>query len=308
MKKSIKTLSIIVIIVIILSIFSSCGDDSTKPSTEDNSNTIDNSTTIDLSDFKEVSSIEDEDLLDAYREELSYRSSLDEYPSISDKEWAAISSEWDKDEVLERGSLAFESYSTSYNEISEYYYPIVFRNKNALILCYTDEYGNVESQKVYGSASTTTFGWVGNLHHDLSSDEGILKEDRRFAVTYLPESGKVLVWELGDLSATYTVPKNSIYCGFSFFEGYIFRNGGDVYAVIAVGSYNSSGKVSCIAHNVKYVVDADYYYSSDGWCQPLFHMEDGSLKVYLDWYKEEGVGSDHPSCLVDLEYEGSYDK
>ena len=69
--------------------------------------------------------------------------------------------------------------------------------------------------------------------------------------------------------------------------------------------YEFDNSIVCLAHNVKYVIDADYSRNSYYTSQPLFQMLDGSIKVYANF---DNFNSDDPRFLCDLEDEGGWDK
>lgn len=262
---------------------------------------------IDISIFPEVKPSSEN--LNIYRNEVSKRiSSLGEKDSFfSNEEWSVISkSTWLNGEKYRHKSY-ISKYSSLYDEITKYYLPVVFRDGNLLIMWYTTESGSVLFEKVDGVGSIRGGNYGGELHHDTSSEE-IISSTVTKTVTYTQETGKVKVYQFGKIVDEFSVLENSIYCGFSSFEGYIFRNGTDIYSLKAIDTYGGDGTVVSIAHNVKYVIDADYYFGSDPWCQPLFLMEDGSIKCYIGWNGDKDAAPDDISHLCDLQYEGSYDK
>lgn len=309
MKKNL--ISIILVFAIITTALSGCGNTTTtQPNEESNSNTTTTSPIldptedeIDISIFPEVEASSEN--INVYREEVSKRFSSNKEDEffISDEEWEAISNSFTDSKYWY--NTFFTTFSnlngTSYN----YYYPVLFRDGDMLILWYTNESGNLLFEKLQGYGNIGG-NYGGQLHHD-TSDKEILANKTDYALTYTQETGKVEVWQFGTLVKDYSVPKNSIYCGLSYFEGYIFRNGTDVYSLKAENTRTNDGSVECIAHNVQYVIDADYYYGSDPWCQPLFIMTDGSIKCYIGWEGNQDV-LDDPSHLCELQYEGSWDK
>lgn len=297
------SISIILILVIILSIFAGCGKSNSKPNADDITDTGEE---IDISIFPELDTSSEKGL-ELYRKEVEKRlSDLGEDDTfITDKEWEAISgSEWLTDCKYNHNTY-FTTFSELYEETSAYYYPVVFRDGSQLILWYTSESGSLIFEKITGMGSIGS-NYGGEVHYN-DSDEDVISSKTNYTTTYVQETGEVKVYEFGKQTDSYSVPKNSVYCGFSYFEGYIFRNGTDVYSLNAVDTHNVDGSVVCIAHNVKYVVDADYYYGSDPWCQPLFLMADGSIKAYIGWEGNQD-SPDDVSHLCDLQYEGSWDK
>lgn len=301
-----KKFSIIFLVIIVLAT-ALCGCGKSNP--EDNptpSQQEDIHTEIDISLFKEVETTSEN--IDIYRQEVWKRlDSLQEGEEfISEKEWDAITTGWPySEDILEKFSLGFTELDTLYKSCTEYYYPVVFRTGDSLVVWYTDHSGSVMLKKVHGHWSEGNY--LGQLHSD--SDEAFASRTD-YTFTYNQETGSVNMWKLNELAETYTLPANSVYCGFSEFEGYIFRSGTDVYALqtdrinTVEDGWKSYWKVICIAHNVKYVIDADYRAASDPWSQPLFLMTDGTVKVYVRWEGDYQDIRDHESHLVDLYYEG----
>ena len=310
-----KFVSIVFVFVILVTALCSCSNNNVQPKVDDESTNPTSSTVfqpdeeekIDFSIFPEVNSSYEETLR-VYREEVSKRfASGDAQSFISDKEWEAISvAEWLPSGSKIKHDACFSIISESYEEVFKYYYPVVFRDGTMLILLYSNEYGRTLIDKMHGSGYLGG-NYVGRIHNNEIDDEKVISSEINYTATYLEKTGEVKVWQFGKVIDRFSVPENSIYCGFSYFEGYIFRNGTDVYSLKAIDGHNTEGSVECIAHNVQYVIDADYNYASDPWCQPLFLMTDGSIKCYVGWEGNEDIPDD-PSHLCDLQYEGSYDK
>ena len=232
----------------------------------------------------------------------------DDKSFIKEEEWEVIStSEWLG--TINEHNHYFTFFSKKYDSTIKYYYPVVFKDGNQLILWYTSESGTLIFEKIKGDGLIEGRNYGGELHYDVSNQNSqIISTNFESTITYSQENGEVKVYEFGNIVDTFTgIPQEAIYVGFSYFEGYIFRKGTDVYSLRAVDSKNADGSVVCIAHNVKYVIDADYSYTSDSWCQPVFHMADGSIKVYLGW--EDGyTAPDDPLHLTDVKFEGGYKK
>lgn len=257
---------------------------------------------IDFSKFPEFDTSTRKDALEVYRKEVKSRlENLEENASFfTEAEWEAISTsyEWQAEEVY-KNQNSITTFDKLYESVSEYFFPVVFRDGNSLVLCYTYEDGTVLLRRLHGYWNNSNY--VGELHYDSDSyEESVISSDFTETVTYNQETGKVTVWNFQEEINSYTLPKGAVYCGLSFFEGYIFRSGTDVYALRRA----AETPVVCIAHNVQYVIDASYSFGSDPWSQPLLQMTDGSLKVYLGW----GEASDSPDCLQELRYEGGFKK
>ena len=294
-----KIISLIIIIVIIATAFCACNNNNSEPVEQTNLE-------VDITLFPELETSSEN--LDMYRQEVSMR--LDslyktEY-FLTEDEWNIITTLWPKSKnLLDRFSIGFSKLDYLYKECNEYYYPVVYREGESLILWYTDSHGSVLLKEVYGNWNGSNY--IGQLHSD-SEDQAIASEIN-YTFTYKPETGVVSMWELNEEVETFKLPQNSVYCGFSDFEGHIFRSGTDVYAlqtdrINTADGWSTYWKVICIAHNVKYVIDSDYRAASDPWSQPLFLMVDGTVKVYVRWEGDYQDIRDHESHLVDLYYEG----
>lgn len=206
-----------------------------------------------------------------------------------------------------------DDFDASYSELSEYICPILYKTEeNDVHLWYVDEYGNVRAEAITGDLSTgDSYEYLGNIHYTGESDsEEIVEKTDWYTTVYNESTGTLSFWEFGKLGCEYKVPEKAIYAGLSYWEGYIFRSGTDIYAVYGYGSYsqdeNESDNVRVIAHNVKFVIDASYKMGSDDWSQPLFLMEDGTVKGYCRWRGDEGAPSDDTSYLYEIPYEGGY--
>jgi hypothetical protein len=194
--------------------------------------------------------------------------------------------------------------NTLYYSYSSYYYPIVVTIGGRDRLVYTYEDGDV---LIDPSLSHTNY--LGSLHLTYEESEA-LGENVEFmectsacTIIYNPDMEVMQVYQLGHVVESTTA--KGVYTGKSFWVGYIFRDGSDVYAVRWDDDKEEYQSV-LIARHVQYVIDADYYLGSDPWSQPLFLMEDGTIKAYLDWNDPE-----HPDSvenLVDPYYEGGYDR
>lgn len=247
--------------------------------------------------FREVEPIDENIYI--YREDVKSRlQELDEGSNFStDSEWNVIKSLSIRNLKLAGNSIV--SFSDSYSE--EYFYPIVYKNGDSLVLWYTNENGTVIAEELTERLSSTNY--IGNLHCDEDTESTqYVYNTHSLVVTFNSDSCIAIKWVLGKAEAAAQLPKGTVYCGFSNFEGLIFRHGSDVY------SLKESGNPTVIAHNVQYVIDAEYHCGSDPWSQPLFLMEDGSLKVYISWEGDKDSPVDDESHLVEPYHEGSYSK
>lgn len=257
--------------------------------------------TVSFMNLPEVSS--DEEFTEVYRTEVLKRQAAGGN-FIKEEEAAFFEENGYNIRNYEKGYMAF--YDELYNELEEIYFPVLYKDKeNTVYFFYTGKDGDIEYWKLPEGYSKS-HEYLGNAHTDV---EHVISRRPSWTVTYEEVSGEIQLWQFGKVEATYNVPAGSVYAGLSEFEGYIFRSNTDVYSLNEVGMYWINGAqpgVEVIAHNVAYVIDADYYHSSDAWCAPLFVMTDGSLKAYINW---EGEGdADSATHLVDIAYEGGYDK
>ena len=189
--------------------------------------------------------------------------------------------------------------------VDTYYYPVMTLNNGEFTLLYTDEYGNVRSFVIGSNGGSSDHG---RLHRPSSiEDFEILSACKKREVLYI--DSQVKVFEYQEITATYDIPEGAVYCGQSQFEGYIFHKDDEVYALRGkdngrISDYHEL-KLDRIAKGVEYVILSDYALSSDPWSQPLFKMQDGSLKAYVRWYGDENVPDD-VGHLVEPVYEGGY--
>lgn len=247
------------------------------------------------SSFREIPS---ENLLEAYRNEVKYRKSQEDYFTYEEKVFLA-SKGYDFD-----GWRALKEYNNRYLELEEYYYPVVYRVGEDILIFSSD--GRLDVEGEYSVAQEyETWEYVHNPK--LAEDEELLVCDYGYSVVYNQTTGSVSGWEFGEKMAEYQVPVGSVYTGWSYWEGFIFRKDTEVYAVKDYCYVGSEGAgVYLLAENVQQVVLADYYAGSDEWSQPLFLMTDGSLKVYCSWYGDSNAPIGDPCHLQDITYEGGY--
>lgn len=181
------------------------------------------------------------------------------------------------------------SYNSIYNEIHEYYYPIVLKGTDEVIIAYVDSMGRLSTY----NSSKDTCNYYSNIH----AEDDVLVSYANYALVLKGE--RLELWQFGEKVSEVSLPANSEYVGSSRWEGYIFRHEEDVYAVQV-----EDEELICeaIAHGVDSVIVTDYRYTSDAFSQPLFLMKDGSIKVYCGW-AGEGAADDQ-SHLVEPLYEG----
>lgn len=246
--------------------------------------------------------------LEEYRKEVKKRIELVEAEEdfVTDVERAYL--EANGYNVLGYGARV-DRYSEVYGELHSYIYPVLYKSSNGTELWSTNARGELHTVAIEGKCNNGfSSDYLGYVHHELAEGEEYAKCDASYVATYEAKTGKFSVWNFEEVISQQMVPENSVYAGFSFWEGYIFRCGTDVYAVRDYGCYSQKTEVCVIAHDVETVISADFAMGSDDWSQPLFLMTDGTVKGYCSWYAEDDAPVDDPSHLKELRYEGGYDK
>lgn len=249
----------------------------------------------------------DEVAIEVYRQEVKRRNQLTakEESFVTDAERAYLEANgYD----FHSYGARIEEYSEMYGELYTDYFPVIMKSSKGVELWYTNLRGEIQVDAIEGKCMD---GWSsdyhGPLHYDTADGEEYIDCCESWVMVYNQSAGKVKVWSLEEVIDEFEVPEDAIYGGQSFWIGYLFRSGTDVYAA----KYNAETEttdVYVIAHNVKMIIDADYAMGSDDWAQPLFLMTDGTVKGYCEWMGEEGAPLDDPSYLYDIRYEGGYDK
>ena len=286
-----KKISIaILLLVLVCSTLCACGNKEAETKEEPPK-----SHSIDISEFREVEPSPEN--LNIYRKEVSKKLEKEENFLSEDEKF-----------IVENGMLYKSDFihNTTYFRLPDesngyYYYPVIYRTGDTLILWYTDYTSSVKIEPLSSNWRGNT-NYLGELHSD-DEDQEWLMSSIKGTLTYDKELGDINVWHLNQIQEIIKVPMNSTYCGYSHFEGHIFRSGTDVYAV----DENPKTKlleVACIAHDVKFVIDTDYRAASDPWSQPLFLMKDGSIQVYVSWEGDIDAPKDDESHLVTPYYEG----
>ena len=280
MKRNLKVIPIIMALVILLSVLAGCMEKAPTGGTDQDQASVADDV-IDISVFNSVEPSSEG--IAQYQKDIEASGGLNDFV-ISDIVDRIISQKAAIDDDL--------------------YYPVLYRYDEDLYLWATTKNGDIKVINL----SNRDYDYIGCLHHTLVEGETLLRNSLKEKITYTPNDGAIHVWEFNKEIKSFKVPEDSVYCGLSFWEGYIFRSGSDVYALRFKTTNYESNYVVCIAHSVKTVVTADYALSSDPWSQPLFLMEDGTLKAYVGWNKEDGMKEDDPSLLVEPQYEGGYYK
>lgn len=156
--------------------------------------------------------------------------------------------------------------------------------QDAIKLFKKDPYADVEGYVLDDSGwlSKEGEGSIGNIHTyglENSDDIACLESYRSYA--YSLDNNLLTKYAFGEMVVTRLIPEESIYCGLSEGNGFIFRKGDSVFCISL-----DLVEAKNIATGVKMVLDAEYEYNSDAWSQPLLLMEDGSVKAYVQWEEE----------------------
>ena len=239
-----------------------------------------------------------------YREVVESR--IGETPYFSEEELAVL------EEYRYEAHVNWVSkYNSGYLSIDKLYFPIICKWGDLDWMMYTTELGGVYHRGLNGSIGG---GYsLGNLNlpdeSKMVEDYTCLSKTHSYSLIYSPSKAMVWVYKWGRIFRTFFVPEGSEYAGQSFWYGFIFREGTDVYCL---NLFRETGQAAdegdsaqCIAHGVKFVILADYKLSSDSWSQPLFLMEDGRLMAYT-WSDDKEAPADDESHLKEVKHEGGY--
>ena len=315
-----KIISLIIILSITLTVLCGCGNINNNNNNDNNNysessgstdsssaegNSSDNSSEanelIDIYKFKEVKASPYTDNINIYRQEvLSRIQSLNPNDSfITNEEWKVISESKTINETKVKHFTSFVTMNSLYEQTHKYYYPVIFRDGELLVLWYTNESGQLFFKELYGDGVIKEKNG-GNVHY-VAADM-IISNKHDQAINYSQKTGKIEILQFGKVINSFDqIPQNSVYCGYSKLEGYIFRNISDVYRLKFT---NDVPSLTCIAHDVKYVISADYCYDSEYWSQPIFQMLDGRISVYVNLGNE----NNDRNILRTPQYEGGYSK
>lgn len=243
-----------------------------------------------------------EEMLEAYRNEVKYRCSQEKYFTENEKLYIESLG-------YGTGNGVIREWNALYSELYEYYYPVVYKVEDEVLIVYSVGCLAFESQNYSTQSKAYMFAYV-HTPEPTEEDE-ILANKVGYGAIYNQNTGSVSFWEFGEKTVECSVPKGAVYVGYSDWEGFLFRDGTIVYAVpeyCLPGSDNQTATAKVIANNVKEVLLANYAAGSDDWSQPLFLMTDGTIKVYCSWYGDSKAPADDPCHLEDIRYEGGYDR
>lgn len=214
--------------------------------------------------FLELSSEGNE--LGSYREEVSKR--LQQENFFTDKEVEKLQ---DSGYTVSRETASVQEYLENINSHLNLFYPVLYQEDESYYLIYATGTGKVFKKDI--SQKELMGEEIGNLH----TSDFILRATEGYSVAYNDAEGTVRKYSLGEIQEECNVPEKSIYAGFSYREGYVFRDKDKVYTVNP-----EVEEVNLIAEDVQCVIIADYYENDVYWAQPLLKMEDGSIKVYTN--------------------------
>ena len=237
-----------------------------------------------------------EEILDYYRFEVSRRvRSTEDFVKEDEARWY----EDNGYEVHNPEEGVLYQYYPLYQDGDYYYYPLVVSVGNINHFVHTTDHGSVLISPSIGGGNV-----IGQLHLTYEEEQALgnptIIDKVTFETRIYSEKG-FQTYQFGKLVETLDV--SGEYCGHSILKGYLFRDGTDVYAVRRNDELELFYSLP-IAHHVKYVIEPNYKLNSDAWSQPLFLMEDGSIKAYLEWNNKDVP--DSPDNLVDPYYEGGY--
>jgi len=293
MKKTIIIAIAILTLAATICIFAACGNINTDIATTPNTSTDTN-----VAYIPEPFHMEEADLFELYLKLYSEKSEDENF--ISDEEELVYNEFGFNIRNYEDGYVVL--YSEAYNESTNFYYPVVITDPKVdeVVIAYITENGSLATF----NATQNRTEYYRNIH----VPEGIEYIDYKTNFTVVHSNEFVELWEFGKKTAEAKIPTESVYAGKSEWEGYIFRNGGDVYSVQVKQDESANPKITCdpIAHGVKEVIVSDYKLNSDAWSQPLFLMEDGSIKAYCDWHGDKDAPRDDACHLAPPQYEGGY--
>lgn len=284
--------------IIAIAATTGCSNGTTEVSNEQTTTPIPTAATSEtqatVAEYFDIEEIEEDELKKKYLELYAEKSKDEKF--ISDFE-SSVYEEYEFDITdSEYGWITF--YDTLYHEEYNYYKPIVLTGTDDIIVAGVDNDGELCSYNL--TKDDRENYWI-NIHGNFSDEEEIIDSTESYAITY--SQSKVSLWDFGEKVSEVELP-NVEYTGYSYWEGYIFRHEGDVYSVKIDDNGNLTSEP--IAHDVESVIVTDYKLTSDAWSQPLFLMQDGTIKAYCVWRGDQEAPRDDESHLVAPEYEGGY--
>jgi len=262
-----KVLALVLALIIAIA-FTACGTDST--STADTTSTADPTP----NGFKVV-----------------------EYPTIN----PIFSEEFSKMSEEDKKAYSASLFSAYFNALEAYYpqehleieddysykykmyYPVEYRTDTRTgyssdFIIGVDENGYLKASWL----SNVDFSSAIVVEESLEEYQEIVLRSTNCWIVYNTLSGELLKYHLinGEDQIGF-VPKGSKYVGASNRYDLYFQSEDKVYQM------DTNGSITLLAENVDYVIDCDYDLTVDAPSEPLFMMEDGSVKSYL-YYKDGG--------------------
>lgn len=174
----------------------------------------------------------------------------------------------------------------NYSYEYDLYYPVEFHEE--VRTGYSGDFVIGVDEQGYLKVSWLSYVDFGSamVHEESLKDyEKIIFSSPNCWVVYNPLLGEITKYDLtdGEESLGY-VPKESVFVGTStVWNRLIFQNGSDIWFV----ELNRRDTPYMVCSDVDYVIDVDYDLTDDANSEPLFMMEDGSVKAYL-YYKDGG--------------------
>lgn len=156
------------------------------------------------------------------------------------------------------------------NEDKVYYNPRYAKDGT---LIYLDEYGYICTLD-----KETGYRIVANMYPE--GEYEVILSSPEVTVFWSEEEATLIEKVSNEINKKVELPAGSEYKGYSYWAGFIFQHEDKVYSVLA---YQEEKEITLVAEGVKTVIATDQVLTSDAWSNPLFLMEDGTLKGYITW-------------------------
>lgn len=287
MKKFVKIIALVTICLLTASMLYGCSDN-TQPTENTESEYV----------FAEVPSEGNE--IEGYLEELNKRIETNTLKREEEIEFLESKGYF----IYTDGGYFRLSYFNEYHGLAEYYSePIIYQSDDGFEVWAINGKGQLYSITIEESEKYA-FNYVkenyGLIHYTAKEGEDIIDSNKYRAISYEPVTGIIKEWECGKVIGQAEVPANSVYVGDSIHDGYLFKEGTDVWAVRAINGNNGRmWESKIIAHNVEFVITAQYETIQE--YKPLFLMTDGTLKTYSIYDGEHDAPADDVSHLIDVQ-------
>lgn len=194
-----------------------------------------------------------------------------------------------------------ENKGTISMNMQSWYAPIFYKDNNDdIILVLTDLENGMVLWRDINDLYYDPSAWIGNIHKDETEElDKIYELARNSLIEYDTKNQKINIWAYGELEKNFPLSENAKFVGKGEVGELYFREKSKVYRF----SYEKDWSYTLIADKVKEVVVTNYYFDYKHYCQPLFLMKDGTLKVYIEI---EGVEANSKECLQLILNEGGY--